>query len=134
MIQAELQALSSPEKTKTSAWFFKTGKGQYGEGDVFIGVTVPEQWKIAKKYYKSTDFEQVSVLLMGKIHEYRLTALMILLLQYQKNKDEKIVKFYLNNLKCVNNWDLVDSSARKILGISKQRLTKTFLALKYAGF
>jgi len=113
-----LKTLGSPAKAKSSAWFFKTGPGQYGEGDVFIGVTVPEQRKLARQY-KDLQLDQIKKLLGSPIHEQRLTALFILTDQY-KHGDEAIRKriydFYFQNLSRVNNWDLVDSSAPQIVG------------------
>lgn len=114
-----LNKLCDPEKAKNSAWFFKTGEGEYGHGDEFIGVTVPEQRKLARKY-KDLTLPEIEGLLESPIHEHRLTGLFILVGQYQKAKDEatkkKLAEFYLKNLKYVNNWDLVDSSAPYILG------------------
>ncbi len=114
----DLKSLGSPKKAKASAWFFKTGKGQYGEGDLFYGVTVPEQRVLAKKYF-DLKISDIQKLLNNKFHECRLTGLMILVLQYEKadiKSKKKIVSFYLKNSKKVNNWDLVDSSAPYILG------------------
>ncbi len=117
-----LQKMSSPSKAKTSAWFFKTGVGQYGHGDVFIGVTVPEQRLIARTY-RDLGLTELHKLLRSPIHEHRLTALHILVLQFQsatKSADsaarERIVEFYLDHVDRINNWDLVDSSAKYILG------------------
>ena len=96
----------------------KTGKGQYGYGDVFVGVTVPEQRKVAKDY-KDLELKEIEKLLKNKIHECRFTALLILVEQY-KNADEKtkekIARFYLAHTKYINNWDLVDLSAPTIVG------------------
>lgn len=114
----ELQSLGSPEKAKSSAWFFKTGEDQYGYGDVFYGVTVPEQRLIARKY-RLLPLAEVEKLLEHEVHECRVTALHILVDRY-KHADEKkrgqIVKFYLAHTGRINNWDLVDTSAHKILG------------------
>lgn len=114
----ELTSLRDRERARASAWFFKTGKGQYGEGDVFLGIDVPTQRKIAKKYI-GLSLADVQKLLKNEIHEFRLVALFILVLKYtradEKGKKE-IVDFYLKNAKRVNNWDLVDSSAGYILG------------------
>ncbi len=110
----DLQKISNPEKAKILQRFFKTGKGQYGEGDIFLGITVPEQRRIAKKY-KALDLNEIQKLLLSKIHEHRLTAILILTYQFLESK-EKITKFYLKNTKYINNWDLVDLSADKILG------------------
>lgn len=122
--------LSSPAKAKSSAWFFKTEPGQYGEGDRFIGVTVPEQRKIAKQY-RDLPLIEIKKLLASPVHEHRFTALEILVLQYEKtispddpprddkrsvNRSKEIVNFYLDQLDGVNNWDLVDTSAPYILG------------------
>ena len=115
----DLNKLKNKEKEKIFLNFFKTGKGEYGEGDKFLGISVPEQRKVAKKYYKDISLVEIQKLLNSKIHEHRFTALEILVMQYEiadsKNK-EKIVKFYLKNTKNVNNWDLVDTSAPYILG------------------
>jgi len=117
-MKSDLKKSASPKKAKASEWFFKTGPGQYGEGDIFIGVTVPEQRKVAKKF-KELDLKDIAQLLGSPIHEERLVALFILVGQY-KQGDEKTKKdiydFYLKNTKGVNNWDLVDSSAGYIVG------------------
>ena len=113
----ELGKLKNPEKAKKLGRYFKTGKGEYADGDNFLGIIVPEQRKVAKKYDLSLD--ELQKLLSSKIHEYRLTALFILVDKYKK-ADEKlkkvIVDFYLRNTKNINNWDLVDLSAPNILG------------------
>ena len=119
-LKSDLQKLANPQKAKNYARFFKTGKGEYGEGDKFLGVVVPRQRKVAVKY-KDFDLKDLQELLSTNIHEYRLTALFILVSQYKRSKnDEKkrraVVNFYLKNIKNVNNWDLVDSSAYYILG------------------
>ncbi|MCK5503863.1 MAG: DNA alkylation repair protein [Thermodesulfovibrionia bacterium] len=117
-LKQDLQKLANPEKAKTLQRFFKTGKGEYGEGDVFLGITVPEQRKTAKKHSDLT-FKDVQKLLSSKIHEHRLTALLILVIKYSKADEtgkKEIVDFYLKNTKNINNWDLVDLSADKILG------------------
>jgi len=117
-IEKTLKKLGSAEKAKASAWYFKTGEGQYGHGDIFAGVTVPEQRKVAKEY-KEISLEEIGKLLKNKIHECRLTALLVLVEQY-KHSDEKtkakIARFYLTHTKYINNWDLVDLSAPNILG------------------
>ncbi|MDP2656433.1 MAG: DNA alkylation repair protein [bacterium] len=106
------------KKAKFLAGFFKTGKGEYGDGDMFIGVTVPNTRKVAKVFY-DLGKEATVDLLQSPIHEERFLALLILIYQYQKVDDIQkvhIAKLYLNKLKYVNNWDLVDLSAHKILG------------------
>lgn len=112
MIQNDLQKAANPEKAKFLARYFKTGKGEYGEGDVFLGLTVPQIRTIAKKY-KNISLKETERLLHSKFHEYRLTALIIL--TYKKLTKE-IVDLYLTNTKYINNWDLVDLSSHKILG------------------
>lgn len=117
-LQQDLRKVATPEKAKASVWFFKTGKGQYGYGDKFLGVTVPEQRKIAKRY-KDLGLSEIKKLLQSEFHEERLVALFILVSKFEKGNDEekeRIYKFYLDNAKYINNWDLVDSSAHKIVG------------------
>jgi len=119
-IKEALAVLSVPEKAEFFPKFFKTGKGEYGEGDLFLGVTVPDQRSVAKEYYAQVLLTDLSELLSSVYHEHRLTALLILVLKFEKIKDEatknEIVNFYLDYLKYINNWDLVDSSCYKILG------------------
>lgn len=119
-VKTELNALGSHEKATHSSRFFKSGPGQYGEGDRFIGVRVPEQRTIAKRY-RSISLEEIGLLLASSIHEHRLTGLLILVEQFTNSQDaslrQKIVDFYLHHLERVNNWDLVDLSAPKILGM-----------------
>jgi 3-methyladenine DNA glycosylase AlkD len=125
-VKNELAKLSDPEHAMKLQGFFKTGKGEYGEGDVFLGLRVPDQRRVAKKYRKAP-LTDVSELLRSEIHEHRLTALFILTEQFNKGNEEtrrRIVDLYLSNTAYVNNWDLVDSSAHKILGewlIDKER-------------
>ncbi|WP_029296194.1 DNA alkylation repair protein [Chryseobacterium hispalense] len=119
-IKEALAVLCVPEKAEFFPKFFKTGKGEYGEGDLFLGVTVPDQRSVAKEYYSQISFTDLSALLSSEYHEHRLTALLMLVLQFEKTKDEnvksEIIAFYLDHLKYINNWDLVDSSCYKILG------------------
>lgn len=117
-VRSSLQDLANPSRAKNSAWFFKTGSGQYGEGDQFIGVTVPDQRKVAATY-RELPLPEVIGLLQSPIHEHRLTALFILVHQYRSgDQDTKkhIAGLYHKNRRYVNNWDLVDSSAPYILG------------------
>jgi 3-methyladenine DNA glycosylase AlkD len=120
LVKNELMSLADPEKVPQLKKYFKAMPGGYGEGDEFIGMTVPQQRKIAKKYYKEIFLEEINALLKESIHEFRQTALFLLVNKFAKAKDvaekESIVNLYLNNLKAVNNWDLVDSSAPFILG------------------
>ena len=126
-LKQDLNKLEHKEKTKILQRFFKTNKGEYGEGDIFLGIKVPEQRKIANKY--DLNLKQIQELLSSKIHEYRLTALFTLIQKYKKaNQTEKqeIFNFYLKNTNNINNWDLVDLSAPKILGdylLNKERTT-----------
>ncbi len=118
-IRRELKALADCRKVPDLQRFFKTGKGEYGEGDIFIGVNVPEQRRISKKY-NHLDLKDVLALLHSKAHEERLTSLFILIDKYKSSENaaarKKIVDIYLENTEQVNNWDLVDSSAHFILG------------------
>jgi 3-methyladenine DNA glycosylase AlkD len=114
----ELYGLGSASNSNFALRFFKTGKGQYGEGDVFLGISVPQQRTIAKKYI-NLPLPALQEMLDNKIHEFRLVALFILLMQFQKASElrrKELVDFYLKNSKKVNNWDLVDASAGYILG------------------
>ena len=115
---ADLQNVGSPLKAEHSLRFFRTGPGEYGEGDQFIGVTVPEQRKVARRY-RDLPITEVSILLKHPIHECRLTALFILTDRFKRGSDQEkdtIAELYLQNTRYVNNWDLVDSSAHFILG------------------
>ncbi len=117
-IKADLLKCKDSDKANILSGFFKTGKGEYGEGDIFLGITVPEQRKIAGKYL-NLPLKELQKLLSGKIHEHRLTALFILIGKYKKADQpgkKEITDFYLKNTKHINNWDLVDSSAEYILG------------------
>ncbi|MBI1935644.1 DNA alkylation repair protein [Candidatus Woesearchaeota archaeon] len=117
-LKRELKQHSSAKKAKIYARFFKTGKGQYGEGDVFLGLTVPEQRRIAQKYV-DLGFGGIKQLLHSKYHEHRLTGLFILVYKYQKADDaekQKTIDFYLRHRHRGNNWDLIDCIADKLLG------------------
>ncbi|MGC2061537.1 MAG: DNA alkylation repair protein [Thermodesulfovibrionales bacterium] len=117
-IRADLKLLRNPEKAKILSRFFKTGKGEYGEGDIFLGITVPEQRRIAKKY-QDTTFDDLHELIAGRIHEHRLVALLILIEKYSKadiSNKKSCVEFYIGHIPHINNWDLIDISAGKILG------------------
>jgi 3-methyladenine DNA glycosylase AlkD len=98
--------------------FFKTAKGQYGEGDIFLGIPVPEQRKVAKKHI-DLSLDDLQELLNSKIHEHRFTALLILISKYRKSGEfvkEEIFHLILKNTENINNWDLVDLSAPRIIG------------------
>ncbi len=117
-LKQELQDLADPERAKANERFFKTGPGQYGEGDQFIGITMPNLRKVAKKYlYLSLN--DVEELLHSEIHEFRMAALVIWTYQYEKadkTTKENIYTTYLNNTKYINNWDLVDVTTPRIVG------------------
>lgn len=119
-IKQELNKYINPEKAAFLPNFFQAFKGGYGEGDRFLGIVVPDQRKVARRYYKDVSLKDIEELLAEPYHEYRLTALFMLVHKFEKAKDEKereeIVNTYLKNIKAVNNWDLVDASAPKILG------------------
>jgi 3-methyladenine DNA glycosylase AlkD len=119
-VRAELEALGNQEKAAFLPGFFKAVPGGYGEGDRFLGVTVPAQRRLAKKYYRGLGLADLAVLLRDPYHEGRLTALFILVNRYEQAvsdaERQTLVDLYLENLDFVNNWDLVDSSADKILG------------------
>ncbi|MFH0970452.1 MAG: DNA alkylation repair protein [Candidatus Diapherotrites archaeon] len=118
-LREELKKYASEERRKVNIRFFKTGKGEYGEGDQFIGVTVPECRKVASTFL-DTPIIQLKKTLHSPLHEERLVGLFILVEKYRKaiteKEKKKIVDFYLKNKEKVNNWDLVDLSAYKILG------------------
>jgi 3-methyladenine DNA glycosylase AlkD len=117
-VREELQSHADPEKAKIMKRFFKTGPGQYGEGDFFIGVVVPKSRQVAKKFGE-LPYADVKVLLDSSVHEERLVALLILVQNYSRassTEKESIVTFYLGNIGKINNWDLVDLSAPNILG------------------
>ncbi len=123
LIEQIIEALKDraiPEKASFLHGFFKTGLGEYGEGDQFLGVKVPDQRAIAKQFFKAISLDELSELIQNPFHEVRLTGLMALVYRYEKIKSEteqrKLVDFYLAHLDFVNNWDLVDSSCYQILG------------------
>lgn len=117
-LERELKAAGDAARAVQVARYFKAGKGEYGEGDVFLGIPVPTMRRIALKY-RTLTFADLQKLLDAKIHDYRAAALEILVAQYargDKKQREEIVHFYLRNTSRINNWDLVDASARPILG------------------
>ncbi len=118
IFKQQLKKAGNKKTAELLQWFFKTGKGEYGEGDKFLGIKVPKIREIAKKN-KDLTFEEIQKALKSKFHEERLCALLILVDRYSKSGEEikeKITKFYLDNTKYINNWDLVDLTAPKILG------------------
>jgi 3-methyladenine DNA glycosylase AlkD len=131
-LNKRIEKQKNPKKAELLQRFFKTKKGEYGEGDIFLGITVPIQRKIASEF-KTISLNEIQMLLDSKIHEKRMVGLFILIEQYKKtckekdNKKQKIVfDFYLSNAKKnnINNWDLVDLSAPNIIGdylLNKER-------------
>lgn len=122
-LQKAIHSLGSPERARHSQRFFKTGPGQYSEGDIFLGLTVPEQRQIAKQY-AALSLPDLQKLLHAKYHEERQIALLIIILQLKsirkkqdKQAEKALYDFYLANTDYVNNWDLVDCSARDIVGV-----------------
>lgn len=119
-LKRDLKEASDSKQAELLQRFFKTGKDQYGEGDIFLGIKVPVQRIIAKKYYDLT-LNELQELLNSKIHEERLVSLLILIHKFKKAKKDgfkrkQIFEFYLKNTKNINNWDLVDLSAQNIVG------------------
>jgi len=117
-ILQELLSTANPEKAKFLQGFFKTGKGQYAEGDVLLGIVVPLTRDIVKKS-PPLPFEEIQILLDSKFHEVRLAGLLFLVKQFKKAKEEerkKIFDFYLQNARKANNWDLVDLTCRDVIG------------------
>lgn len=113
-----LKKLANKEKAKFLLGFFKTGPGQYGEGDKLYGITVPESRKVVKQF-SDLSFEEINELLQSEWHEERLIALLILVTQFKRGDEamkKKIYTFYLAHTDRINNWDLVDTSARDIFG------------------
>ncbi|MBU0597651.1 DNA alkylation repair protein [Patescibacteria group bacterium] len=117
-IKSELKKLANPKQAKILMQFFKIGKGEYGEGDIFLGIKVPVQRQVVKKY-QDLPLKDVQQLLNSKIHEHRLVGVLILVRQFMKGDEKQrgvIYKIYLKNTRRINNWDLVDLSAPNIVG------------------
>jgi 3-methyladenine DNA glycosylase AlkD len=118
-VRRELRAFSNPKRAKLSARYFKTGEGEYGFGDIFIGLTVPQVQAVAEANYKNFFLRDVLGLLKSKIHEERQLGLMILTRKFKKANEierEQIFNLYLEHTYAINNWDLVDGSAPTIVG------------------
>jgi 3-methyladenine DNA glycosylase AlkD len=120
LIKDELRSLRNPERAVHSLGYFKTGKGEYGEGDQFYGVSVPHQRQVARQYWKQAGHSDLERLLDSSWHEERLTGIFMLVLKFneafKKGGGKGWVDLYLSKTDRVNNWDLVDSSAHLILG------------------
>ncbi len=117
-LKREFWRAANPKRARGLARFFKTGKGEYGEGDKFIGITVPAQRAIAKKF-RHLELRDIQKLLNSRIHEHRSTGLTILVAQYEAGDaatKQKVFDFYLQHTRRINNWDLVDGSAPYIVG------------------
>ena len=117
-LKSDLRRIADPKKKQVLQRFFKTGVGQYGEGDEFLGVTVPQSRSVAIAY-KNLPFTEIKKLLTSKVHEERLIGLLILVHNFQKGDSkvkQKIYEFYKTHMKHINNWDLVDLTADKIVG------------------
>ena len=117
-IKSDLQKLANKEDARQLQRFFKTGKGQYGEGDLFLGIRVPVLRKLAKQYY-DVSLDDAARLLRSKFHEERMAALILIVNRYKKGNlfdKEAVYNLYLGHMKYINNWDLVDTSAEHIVG------------------
>ncbi len=127
-LKEAIKKQASPSRALNSQRFFKTGKGQYGEGDIFLGLTVP-QCRIIAREFRDISLNEIEKHLDSKFHEERLIALLILVENYEKQTIErkKIFDFYLAHTQYINNWDLVDLSAHKIVGEFLQDKDKKLL-------
>jgi 3-methyladenine DNA glycosylase AlkD len=117
-VRRDLRRAASPERAKTNRWFFKTGPGQYGEGDRFLGVSVPALRQLAR-HYERLSRKDVVQLIKSPWHEERLLALLILVRQYVHSDDRRrraIHQLYLRHTRWINSWDLVDVSASQLVG------------------
>ena len=118
-LKQALLELANPERAVFANRYFKTGKGEYGEGDIFIGLSNPQVQTLVKEYWKRTDMSDIQVLINDKIHELRFAGLLVLVAKFSKSspfQQQEIADFYVKNVQQINNWDLVDCSAYKILG------------------
>jgi 3-methyladenine DNA glycosylase AlkD len=126
----ELEAAADPQRAEVALWFFKTGKGEYGEGDQFLGMTAAVLRRLALRY-RALGFKDIERLLRSPIHEHRSAGFEILVAQYERGNEvqrEKVFRFYLRHTKCANNWDLVDASAPYIVGEHLQGRSRDLLA------
>lgn len=128
-VRAEVSSSANPQKAKVLARFFKTGPGEYAQGDIFVGLMVPQIHKLSKQYAK-LPIADVIKLLHSPIHEERLIALDIMVLQFEKGDEElkhRIYTKYLDNTKYINNWDLIDLTSDKIIGAYLENKKKDVL-------
>lgn len=129
IIKKEMRELADPKRAEVSKWYFKTGPGEYGESDIFIGLSSPQMRALSKKY-RTTGFADILKLLRSRIHEERMLALLIWTLQFPKAdlpQQKKIYAAYLKQTRYINNWDLVDLSAPLIIGAYLFDRDKTIL-------
>jgi 3-methyladenine DNA glycosylase AlkD len=133
IIRTKLQKLANKDKAKILQGFFKTGPGEYGEGDIFLGINVPVLRKLSKEH-DGIPLKETMQLLKSSIHEERLLALLMLVRAFSKGDEalqKKICELYLKHTKHINNWDLVDLTAPNIVGtylLDKSRKTLYALA------
>lgn len=126
----ELESVSDKDRALNLQRFFKTGKGEYGYGDVFAGITIPQIREICKRYYKKMSLADISFFIQHKIHEYRMFGLLTLTYIWKKADDkekDEIYSLYVKNLQYINNWDLVDLSAPNIVGQYLKNKDRSFL-------
>ncbi len=117
-IISEIHSMRNPEKIKIYQGFFKTSKGEYGEGDVFLGLTVPQTRGLVKKYAPTMTLDDVDILLADKHHEVRLAGVLILVYFAQQKiyPLKELARFYMQHVPGINNWDLIDTSSEHIIG------------------
>lgn len=119
-VAEKLQEKSDAQRAVQLQRFFKTGKGDYGEGDLFLGVSIPDQRTIARLAYRYIDLEEIEKLVTSKFHEFRMTGFLIITYLVESRagrlNPEPYVVFYRNHIDCLNNWDLIDVTAPKVLG------------------
>jgi 3-methyladenine DNA glycosylase AlkD len=118
-IQKEIRSLADPKRAKTFAWFFKTGPGQYGEGDKFLGLNTPQMRRISRKHFQTVSLADLDKLIRSPYHEERSIVIQMLVHKFAQircRERQQIYDFYLSHTKWINNWDLVDISAPKIVG------------------
>jgi len=129
-LRADLRGVADPKRAAAVQRYFKTGKGEYADGDKFLGVAAPQTRAIAKKYWREISIADVEIILRSEIHEERMTALLIMAKKFEKGDEpekKNIFDLYLANTKYINNWDLVDLSAPKIVGAYLQNKDKKIL-------
>lgn len=126
-IITELKSIASPDKAAIDQAFFQTGRGEYGQGDQFLGITMPELRKVAKSNFRHISLVNLGKLLLDNFHEVRMISLVMLVYKFESATEaerSKIYKIYLQNTKRINNWDLVDVTAPNIVGnylLTKER-------------